>query len=139
VNHSSGRVTAGSCDSKSSQSLGYYFVRYMTTTSLSQSLYCQKSRDSSVGIAAGYRLDGRGPIPDKGNIFLFSIKSRQVLGPTQPAFQWVPRIKRPGREADHSPPSSSGFKKGGAIPPLPPYTFMAWCLIEHKDKKYMVE
>jgi hypothetical protein len=27
-------------------------------------------------------------------------------------------IKRPGREADHSPPSSAEVKNGGAIPPL---------------------
>jgi hypothetical protein len=36
--------------------------------------------------------------------------------------------KRPGREADHWPPSSSGVKYGGVIPPLPTYVFMAWCL-----------
>jgi len=35
-----------------------------------------------------------------------------ALGPTQPPIQWVPRalslgVKRPGREADHSPPSSA--------------------------------
>jgi hypothetical protein len=33
------------------------------------------------------------------------------LGPTQPPIQWVPgalssEVKRPGREADHSPPTS---------------------------------
>jgi hypothetical protein len=39
--------------------------------------------------------------------------------------QWVlgtisPGVKRPGREADHSLPSSAKVKNGGAIPPLPP-------------------
>jgi hypothetical protein len=29
------------------------------------------------------------------------------------------RVKRPGREADHSPPSSAGINNGGTIPPLP--------------------
>jgi hypothetical protein len=44
---------------------------------------------------------------------------------TQPPFQWVLGdlslgIKRPGRGADHSPPSSAEVKKiRGAIPPLP--------------------
>jgi hypothetical protein len=43
--------------------------------------------------------------------------------PTQPPIQWVPEalslgVKRPGREADHSPPSSAEVKKSGAIPPL---------------------
>jgi hypothetical protein len=41
-------------------------------------------------------------------IFLFTTASRTALGPTQPPIQWVPGalslgVKRPGREADHSP------------------------------------
>jgi hypothetical protein len=41
--------------------------------------------------------------------------SRTALGPTQPPIQWVPGalslgVKRPGREADHSPPSSAEAK-----------------------------
>jgi hypothetical protein len=43
---------------------------------------------------------------------LFSTSSRPALGPTQPPTQWVPGAislgaKRPGREADHSPPTSA--------------------------------
>jgi len=38
-----------------------------------------------------------------------------ALGPIQIPIQWVPRalyleVKRPGREADHSPPSSAEVK-----------------------------
>jgi hypothetical protein len=49
-------------------------------------------------------------------IFLFTTASRMALGPTQPPIQWVPGIlslgaKRPGREADHSPPSSVEVKE----------------------------
>jgi hypothetical protein len=56
-------------------------------------------------------------------IFLYFTNSRPTLGPTQPPIQWVPRalspeVKRRGREADHSPPSST-VKNGGAIPPPP--------------------
>jgi hypothetical protein len=47
--------------------------------------------------------------------FLFTTASRTALGPTQPPIQWVPGalflgLKRPGREADHSPPSSAEIK-----------------------------
>jgi hypothetical protein len=49
-------------------------------------------------------------------IFLFTTASRTDLGPTQPPIQWVPgtlslEVKRPGREADHSPPSSAEVKE----------------------------
>jgi hypothetical protein len=49
-------------------------------------------------------------------IFLFTTASRTVLGPTQPPIKWVPRalplgVKRPGREADNSFPSSADFKE----------------------------
>jgi hypothetical protein len=49
-------------------------------------------------------------------IFLFSTASRTVLRPTQPPIQWVPAtlslgVKRPGREAEYSPPSSAEVKE----------------------------
>jgi hypothetical protein len=42
--------------------------------------------------------------------------ARIALGPTQRPIQWVPRaisleVKRLGREADHSPPSSAEVKE----------------------------
>jgi hypothetical protein len=50
--------------------------------------------------------------------------SRPAVGPTQPhgksvagAFSAV--VKRPGREADHSPPSSAEVNNGGDTTPLP--------------------
>jgi hypothetical protein len=63
-----------------------------------------RSRDSSSGIATGYRLDGRGSTPGT-DIFLFSIASRPALGPTQPPIQWFLWEISPEPEADHSPPS----------------------------------
>jgi hypothetical protein len=57
-------------------------------------------------------------------ILLFSVTSRQDLGPTQPPTQLVPRavfsgLKRPGHEDYQSPPPSAEIKNGGAISLLP--------------------
>jgi hypothetical protein len=80
-----------------------------------------KSHDSSVGIATRLRTGSRGSrvrFPGGGGAgnFLFTTVSRKSLGPTQPHIQWIPvalslSVKRPGREADHSPPSSAGVKE----------------------------
>jgi hypothetical protein len=77
------------------------------------------SRDSSVGIALGYGLEigVLGFYSRWGlEIFLFTTASRTALEPTQPPIQWVPRalslgVKEKGREADHSPPSSTEVKE----------------------------
>jgi hypothetical protein len=67
-------------------------------------------------IALRYGLDDREFESRQGlGIFLFTTASRPALWPTQPPIQWVPgalspRVKRPGREADQSPPSSAKFK-----------------------------
>jgi hypothetical protein len=79
----------------------------------------KKSRDSSVSIALSYGLDDRGSrvrFPTGAGIFLFTTVSRLALGPTQPPIQWVPgalslEVKRPGREADHSPPCTAKVKE----------------------------
>jgi hypothetical protein len=49
-------------------------------------------------------------------IFLFTTASITALETTQPPIQWVPGalslgVKRPGREADHSPPSNAEVKE----------------------------
>jgi hypothetical protein len=72
-------------------------------------------------------------------IFLFTIASRTALGPTQSPIQWIPGaislgIKLPGREADHSPPSSAEVKNAWSYISTPQYVFIAWCLVKHKDK-----
>jgi hypothetical protein len=55
-----------------------------------------------------YGLGDRGSIPGGGKIFPVASVSRPALRPTQPPVQWVPGVKaRPGRDADHSPPSSA--------------------------------
>jgi hypothetical protein len=68
-------------------------------------------------------------------IFLFIITYRTALGPTQPPIQWVPGALPCGRGVKlpthlHLVPRS---RMRGAIPPLPQYAFMVWCLVKHKD------
>jgi hypothetical protein len=78
-----------------------------------------QSRDSSVGIALGYGLDDRGSrirFPGGLGIFLYTTASRTALEPIQLPIQWVPGVlslgvKRRGREAGHSPPSSAEVKE----------------------------
>jgi hypothetical protein len=60
----------------------------------------------------------------------FTTVSRQDLGSTQPPLQWVSgalslEVKRPGREADHSPPSSADVKNAWSYTSTPQYAFMA--------------
>jgi len=40
---------------------------------------------------------------------------------------------RPGREADHLPASSTEEKNAWSYTSTPQYTFMAWCLVKHRD------
>ena len=49
-------------------------------------------RDSSVGIATRYGLDGPRSNPGGGRDF--QNPSRPALGPTQPPIQWVPKLTR---------------------------------------------
>jgi hypothetical protein len=77
-----------------------------------------KSCDSSVGIALGYGPDDRGSrvrFPAEAGNFSLHHLVQNGSGPTQPPIQWVPGtlslgVKRLGREADHSPPSSAEVK-----------------------------
>jgi hypothetical protein len=68
------------------------------------------------------------------------MSSTPDLGPTQPPIQWVtvapsPELKRPGREADHSPPTTGEVKKTWLYTSTPPYAFMAWCLISQVEEQ----
>jgi hypothetical protein len=77
--------------------------------------------------------------------------SHQVLGifpsPPRPERPWGPRsllsngyrrvlapeVNRPGRETDHSPPSSAKFKNAWSYTSTPHYVFMTWCLVKLRD------
>jgi hypothetical protein len=78
--------------------------------------------------SAGLRAGRSGFDSRRGlGIFLFTTAA---LGPTQRPIQWVPGtlflgVKRPGREADHSPPSSAEVKECMELylhsPNIPPW------------------
>jgi hypothetical protein len=79
----------------------------------------EESRDNSVGIATGYGLD------DRGTGVRVAVDARIFSSPRRPDRFWGPpiilsngywglfprRVKRPGREADHSPATSAEVKK----------------------------
>jgi hypothetical protein len=63
-------------------------------------------------LTTGWTTGRSGFDPRRGQrIFPLTSVSRPALGPTQPSVQWVPGVlspgakARPGRDADHSPPS----------------------------------
>jgi hypothetical protein len=51
---------------------------------------------------------------------LSDINSKSALGPTQPPLQWVLVVKRLGREADHSLPSSVMVMNARSYTSTPP-------------------
>jgi hypothetical protein len=84
-----------------------------------------------VGIATG-------PVSVSGGARFFSSPQRpdRLWGPPRllpSGYRGTlsPGTKRPGREADHSPPSSAQVKNDGAIPPLPHTSFVTLdgCLV----------
>jgi hypothetical protein len=78
-----------------------------------------KNRDSSVGIALGYGMDDRGSrvrFPARAGNFSLHHRVQNGSGAHPPPIQYVPGalflgIKRPEREADHSPSSSAEVKE----------------------------
>jgi hypothetical protein len=85
---------------------------------------------SAVGIATGYGLD------DKESEFVycwgqeFSVLHFQTSSGVHPPSYLMGTggpllgVKRPGREADHSPPTSTEVKKMWVYTSTPPYVFM---------------
>jgi hypothetical protein len=94
-----------------------------------------KRRVSSVSMVTTLRAGRPGfDFRQEFRIFLLSTASRPALGPTQPRTQWIPGglapgVKRPGREADHSPLSSAEVKNAWRYTSTSPYVFVT-CLIK---------
>jgi len=82
-------------------------------------------------MAAGWTIGVRVFDSRRGlGIFLFTTVSRTALEPTQHPGALSPEVKRPGREAPHSPPSSAEVKNAWSYTSTPRYVFTAWCLIK---------
>jgi hypothetical protein len=75
------------------------------------------SQDSSVGIATDYWLDNWGSIPGGGwEFFSFTLCPDRLWGPPSLLSSGYQEalslgVKRPGLEADHSPPSGAEVKE----------------------------
>jgi hypothetical protein len=75
-------------------------------------------------------------------IFPLASVSRPALGPTQPPVQWVPGVlspgikARPGRDADHSPPSSVDVENEYELyvlsPQVPPWRVAGLLYLLHE-------
>jgi hypothetical protein len=92
-------------------------------------MWLSQYSDNAEGCTTGIRV----PAAVVMGFFVFDTVSRSALWPTQPPIQWVPWLKRPGREADHYLHLVPRLRMHGAIPPLPQYVLMALCLIKRRD------
>jgi hypothetical protein len=69
--------------------------------------------DSAVGVATGYGLDDRGvgvPVPVGSRIFSSPHRPDGIWSKPSLRIEFSPRLKRPGREAGRTPPTSAEFK-----------------------------
>jgi hypothetical protein len=87
--------------------------------------HCFHARDSSVGIPTGYGLDGPGIESRWGGETFHTCPDwlRAYPAPCKMDTESFPRVKRPGRGADHPLPSSAEVKNEysyTSIPPLGP-------------------
>jgi hypothetical protein len=89
------------------------------------------SRDIAVGIGTGYGLDGRGVgvrVPVGARCSPLHVVQTGCGAHPSPypmgTGGFSPGVKRPGREADHSPPSTE-VNNTWIYTSTPPYAFMA--------------
>jgi hypothetical protein len=70
--------------------------------------------------------------------FLFAILSSWTQGSTELPVPWVQGalswgVKWLGHEAVHSPPFIAKVKNAHSCTSIPPYFFIVWCLVKHRD------
>jgi hypothetical protein len=76
------------------------------------------ARDSSVGIATGWTTGVRFPAGARDFNLLCNVQTGSGAHPASYPGALSPGVERPGRQADHSPPSSAEVENGGAVPLL---------------------
>jgi hypothetical protein len=96
------------------------------------------NQDSSVSVVTRLRAGRSGFYFRHGLGFcLFATASRLALGSTEPPIRVpggpFPGVKRPGRETDHSSPSSTEVWNARSYTSTPPYVFMACYLVKQRD------
>jgi hypothetical protein len=94
------------------------------------------SASTSGGWATGWMIEFR--FPEGTGISFLADASGSALGLAQPPIPRTPWVisrvvKRPGREAHHSPHLVPRLKMYGATPSILQYVFMEWCLVKHRD------
>jgi hypothetical protein len=121
------------------KSASWYPVHFLAETGIKMiELSLRMRRDSSVGVALGYGLDywsSRVRFPAVAGNFSLHHRVQNGSGSHPPPIQWVPGnlslgVKRPGREADHTPPSSAKVKECVELHLHPQYAFMAWSSVK---------
>jgi hypothetical protein len=96
---------------------------------------------SSVGKVLGYGLDDRDSrvrFPAGAGNFSLPHRAQNGSGGLPAPIQWVPGalslgVKRPGREADRSPPSSAEVKECVELYPLPNTLSWRGAQLKHRD------
>jgi hypothetical protein len=85
---------------------------------------CGEGRDSSVGIATRYRLDGPGIVSQWEERFSAPIQNGPGANPASytmgTGFYFSPAVKRPGRGVDNPPTSSAEVKERVEFTSTPP-------------------
>jgi hypothetical protein len=59
--------------------------------------------------------------------------SRLEVGYTQPPIQCSLEVKQTEHKTDHSSPTRAKVQNVWSYTSTPPYIFMVWCLIKHRD------